>query len=59
MSEDTTNPNAAIVASLEAAAARQAALAARVFGIPQPGPDADGERIKGEPAPDNPDEEAA
>ena len=62
MSEDTTesvNPNAAIVASLEATAAKNAALAARVLGIPQPGPDADGERIEGEPATDNPDEEDA
>ena len=60
MSEETTNPNAAIVASLEAASAKNAALAARVLGIPQPGPDADGERIEGEvDTDDNPDEEDA
>ena len=61
MSQDTTeHPNAAILASLEAGGQKNALLSARVFGEPVPGPDADGERIEGEPATDNRgDEEAA
>ena len=59
MSEDTTNPNAGILASLAVSAEKNAVLSARVFGEPVPGPDAEGERIEGEPATDNPDEEDA
>ena len=57
---EQTNPNAGILAPLAASGQKNARLGALVHGESLPGPDADGERIDGEPATDdNPDEEDA